>query len=52
MKSTYPPARPKKPHHIADISFSRDFIECACGWRDKVDNYNRHRLDCNRPKAH
>lgn len=39
--------KPKKPHMIEDISYSKDFILCVCSWRGPVDDYLTHRKEGN-----
>lgn len=41
----YPPPKTEtlKPHAIVDISYSKDFIECACGWKGKTTEHDAHR---------
>lgn len=32
-------------HLIEDISYSKDFILCKCGWKDKVELFQAHRFE-------
>ncbi len=35
----------KSKHVIDDISFSEDFIVCACAWKGRVDEFQPHRKE-------
>lgn len=38
--------KPKpKSHLIEEISFSKDYLKCSCGWEGKPAEHNAHRKE-------